>query len=452
MVIKSDTLDDSQCQSIKANQACEQHSEVCLDGPSTQNVNGLAVTKDCWNYERTYACYLGTTGDCDQKLAEGCHYSGPAECQDNPPNPEGVCTMETRPLKCPVPAAPTAQSGACGSVTCIGSSCFTDTRPQNAGLSQVATAIEAAHQAATYYKDGKIFSGVGDRCNFWPFTNCCQSASSSSDGVTALKYGMAINVGAGLLKEGGVGLSQASYNFLMGTDASWMPSAMFSTYGKGLQSLSDMSAGGSAFSAGSVFGALGTAIPGLSIGSAAPSYMGLSSYLGASGEALFTAPIGAGVPVYFNPVTLYAAIAVYVINELFSCSQEDKMHAMRAGSNLCKEIGPYCSNRIRVLFASICIEKKRSFCCYNSVLAKEVNIAAANQFARGWGSPESPNCSGITFQELEQLDWSKVDLTEFTAQVMSSMTQPDPGDVNRVTDMIKNQTLPAKGVDMTAPK
>ena len=35
---------------------CTALGERCIDGPSTKIIQGISVQKDCWQYEKTYAC------------------------------------------------------------------------------------------------------------------------------------------------------------------------------------------------------------------------------------------------------------------------------------------------------------------------------------------------------------------------------------------------------------
>ena len=38
-----------------------------------------------------------------------------------------------------------------------------------------------------------------------------------------------------------------------------------------------------------------------------------------------------------------------------------------------------------------------------------------------WGTPESPSCEGFTAQDLEKLDFSKLDLEEFYQDIYAKM-------------------------------
>lgn len=41
---------------IREEAVCRKLSYVCVDGPSTKNINGVEITKDCWEYKAEYQC------------------------------------------------------------------------------------------------------------------------------------------------------------------------------------------------------------------------------------------------------------------------------------------------------------------------------------------------------------------------------------------------------------
>lgn len=59
-------------------QACRKTGEVCVDGPATRDVNGVEVTRDCWQYTDTYECLAPSNVDYCSAVREmpGCVQSG----------------------------------------------------------------------------------------------------------------------------------------------------------------------------------------------------------------------------------------------------------------------------------------------------------------------------------------------------------------------------------------
>ena len=89
---------------------------------------------------------------------------------------------------------------------------------------------------------------------------------------------------------------------------------------------------------------------------------------------------------------------------------------------LCRSIGTYCSSCIRILGRCVaCIERTTGKCCFNSRLSRIVNEQGRGQIGKGWGIAESPNCSGFTIAELQSLDFSAMDLSEFYASIVPNL-------------------------------
>jgi hypothetical protein len=88
---------------------------------------------------------------------------------------------------------------------------------------------------------------------------------------------------------------------------------------------------------------------------------------------------------------------------------------MKRDASLCVDLGAYCSRRLPVI--RTCLEQTQSFCCFNSRLARIVNEQGLAQVGRGFGSATSPGCSGFSVAELQALDFSRMDLAEFYAEI-----------------------------------
>ncbi len=56
----------------------------------------------------------------------------------------------------------------------------------------------------------------------------------------------------------------------------------------------------------------------------------------------------------------------------------------------------------------------------------------------GWGTAEDPNCRGFTPEEFQQLDFSKIDLTEYFGDIMDGMNQNVQDAQQRIQQGIQN--------------
>ena len=103
---------------------------------------------------------------------------------------------------------------------------------------------------------------------------------------------------------------------------------------------------------------------------------------------------------------------------LAHCDQESKNLAKERGSGKCVEVGTYCAERTPLL--KTCIRKKTVFCCFGSKFAKLSQEQGRKQLRMDFGSAQYPNCRGFTAEELQKIDFSKLDLSEITEDVMKN--------------------------------
>jgi conjugal transfer mating pair stabilization protein TraN len=157
------------------------------------------------------------------------------------------------------------------------------------------------------------------------------------------------------------------------------------------------------------------------------SFYGLTLSTGTMSTGLLGGPIyslGTVGPFnfYFDPYSLAIAVAMQLISELLSCQEAEKLLAMHREANLCVPVGSFCSRRVPII--RTCIEQTQSYCCFNSRLARIINEQGRGQVGKGWGSGKHPDCSGFTPAEFEQIDFSRIDLSEFIAEVVASVRVP----------------------------
>ncbi len=109
------------------------------------------------------------------------------------------------------------------------------------------------------------------------------------------------------------------------------------------------------------------------------------------------------------------AAGVYLVfTELlgFGCDQQDFETALLDGSGMCHFVGSYCVARIPFIG---CIQKARSFCCFNSKLGRIIHEQGRPQLTAfdGFGVPKNPECRGFTPAEFQALNFSDMDLSEY---------------------------------------
>jgi len=95
------------------------------------------------------------------------------------------------------------------------------------------------------------------------------------------------------------------------------------------------------------------------------------------------------------------------------CSEtERQLAALRSWGQLdgnCHFVGEYCAEK----WLGSCVQKKRTYCCFSSPLARIIHEQGRPQLGIGWGTPKSPNCRGFTLEEFQKIDFSKIDFSEW---------------------------------------
>ena len=119
------------------------------------------------------------------------------------------------------------------------------------------------------------------------------------------------------------------------------------------------------------------------------------------------------------PGPWFIAILAIQLSGILDCEQAEQILAMKRDNRLCHGVGSYCSSRLPII--RLCVETTESYCCFNSRLARILNEQGRSQLGRSWGGPQSPDCSGFTVGQLQALDFSQMDLTEFYASIVPNL-------------------------------
>jgi conjugal transfer mating pair stabilization protein TraN len=104
---------------------------------------------------------------------------------------------------------------------------------------------------------------------------------------------------------------------------------------------------------------------------------------------------------------------------MMDCDTEELQLAEMNKSKQCYYIGQYCGQKESL--TGTCLETKKSYCCFSSKLARIINVAGRQQLNISFGSAESPDCRGLTTDEIGLVNFSKIDFSEFTDDVQSQI-------------------------------
>ena len=107
---------------------------------------------------------------------------------------------------------------------------------------------------------------------------------------------------------------------------------------------------------------------------------------------------------------------------LARCSSEEKALGKAKENKLTVSIGEFCSKKV----LGVCLEKKRSYCQFDSKLAQIVQQQGRNgQLHIGFGKASSPDCRGITQTELQQINFEALDFSNFFDDLQKNKKIPD---------------------------
>jgi conjugal transfer mating pair stabilization protein TraN len=119
-----------------------------------------------------------------------------------------------------------------------------------------------------------------------------------------------------------------------------------------------------------------------------------------------------------NPAMLLGLVTQFL--PLFMCSSEEMQLDVKDRMGLCHYVGEYCSEK--ALF--VCTTMRKSYCCYQSKLARVIQEQGRAQLGLDFGSPQSPTCTGFTVDQFSKLDLSKMDFSEVFADFTSAVSLP----------------------------
>ncbi len=103
-------------------------------------------------------------------------------------------------------------------------------------------------------------------------------------------------------------------------------------------------------------------------------------------------------------------IIIMIIQIVFACEPTEYELAAKKQLKVCRDLGTYCAG---TTVLGSCLLRKESYCCYNSPLARILNEQIKPQLGMDFGSPQNPDCSGIKVEDLNRVDWSRVNLDEW---------------------------------------
>ena len=90
------------------------------------------------------------------------------------------------------------------------------------------------------------------------------------------------------------------------------------------------------------------------------------------------------------------------------CTKDERTLMEQRSKNLCVYVGSVKKKR-----AGVHILTKHRYCCFGNILDKVIQVEGRKQLRRSFGTGSNPDCRGLSLEDIQAIDWNKIDFTEF---------------------------------------
>lgn len=110
----------------------------------------------------------------------------------------------------------------------------------------------------------------------------------------------------------------------------------------------------------------------------------------------------------------------------FKCDAEElKLKSMREG-HLAIKVGEYCGDEV----LGQCISYRKRYCVFPTKMARLIQKSGRyEQLQHDFGSAKDPKCDGITADDLQRIDFGKIDFSEIAEDIKNAFPAQDPSQV-----------------------
>lgn len=470
---------------------CQNYSVVCNDSVTPDangctTINGVyicdkdlvnppipGISKFCKNATITANCGTeeGVNNTCKKYENASCNFIK-STCVTGSTGSTSGCWQASEVWDCgkdvTVPSASSHDEYQCpGGVQCINGTCLAPKTEQSGDFAQAAAMLQAATYAQNELSCGnaegtsnndastcQVFKGEAMECKtaMGGWVDCCNQPVNVSWiqylqlTYYTLKVTDAVSVQAGLFEQG-------KGMFDMGSE---LASNAFDAIAKPAVSAFDSLTGG----AGS---AVAEKISDMGISNAIQEGIGaltkqaaqwtLDTFGPSVTNAIFEAGASAGVSEGSSAVgadgaltastqissTLVSAVSVVgyaymayqmaniLVNIIWACTQDEFKLAVKKETKLAVFVDSWCQTKV----LGQCIEKRSSYCGFNSQIGRIIQEQGRRQLGLGWGAnKKKPDCRGLTLDEFGRIDFSKIDLSEWIGSLYEAKLLPTVDDVD----------------------
>lgn len=471
--------------------------QVCLSTVSPLPQGALQYAKPCWTAQASYACTSTSifADNCGMYTSDPkCGILSSTCIEPNPANP-AQCLAYTDNYQCQIGGGVQFTNNDCsGQTYCTNGVCFTKRDKPNDSLGKAVAAMEVSRMAGFYADQGnpaapQIFSGQMQWCseNSIGLANCCKPDDKGMSYTNALiteelikagwnnwirevvgssyTFDSLFDAGMGFIDKAITGMTEV----LNGTSAATgqaVQGAANTTTGAANAAATPATttppgtAGATqpagAGTGGAIGGAIGTQVGttlasnnganqiwtgvagagGYAGGTVGGTYVGAYAYsLVTTGSTATAASASTSAVVSICWVCIIVMVIIMIIMAVLACDMPEIKTQMKKGAGLCYEVGKYCNAKNEF---NQCQTYRHTNCCFNSKLGRIIQVQGRPQLGIPWGDVKNPDCRGFTVDELQQLDFSQMDLSEFVSSVVAKATPDAAGIAANVNQRVNN--------------
>jgi len=422
------------CDALAANTKCDLKSET-TDGSSTRTIDGLAVTRDPWTKNRTYACWTSQPIDGCTGNITGCTQTD-KQCAGT--GRDGSCSVWTYTYSCPADDG----SGNCSSKT------QTYTCKSEIPAANPAQSIETRQTGSHWQADGTCGAADDSAC-VAQSTVCTEGAATRTvNGINVAadcwakqtnymcqRLGSAQNTcsppqGCTFVRDECLDEPAPAQGKCVTVQHVYQCSSTSTTQVTETKCTDKLCLGSECFSTTTeANNELPQTFAQLSaMNDAGKDYASGISIMKGEGLKCRKAILG------FSNCCKDSGWGQDI--GLAKCNSSEKKIIEGQKIKATHYVGTYCSKKS---FFGACLEKSMSYCVFQGPLPRIIQEAGREQIGKGWGDPRKGDCSGFTIEQFQKLDLSNVDFSDFYKDKMGSITSPNPDStVNRIQDSLTN--------------
>lgn len=128
---------------------------------------------------------------------------------------------------------------------------------------------------------------------------------------------------------------------------------------------------------------------------------------------------------------------------LMQCNSDEKALAAAKAKKITVSVGERCDHSV----LGLCIQKSQVYCVFGGKLARIIQEQGRrDQLGIGFGSGDSPNCSGITIPQLQAINFDRINFADFYQDLIDNQKIPDTSTmVSEVKQKIAAQVNQSSG-------